>query len=553
MMNNDGYLADDLVEKIVAFVDREAGRDAPLHADDEAMIRRLIDEDPAVRQWVDGLRATNAGLDSLLDDVAAVEVPDELVTLIRSHGTDGVTVMPSPAGDITGSADLQASAGGGVVAMPQVAPRRRSYGPLAAAASIALMISSGALYYIYNDALAERTRLQAAVASATEEAETRGRALADAETELQRLTGLAEQASSLRLESTDQLLANEDAIQQLRVEQAALEGRYDALEADNQRLNELLEQRRTQVADSDADRDRLVEDLTKARRTLADAETQSATTRATLNADVQNLNARLEQREQELAILKSELEASEGRSTVASADLAQVREEQAELERRLATAELDKQQLAAAANEAEAAVNEATAEAAQQLATLEAELANSTGRLATVVAGLTAAEEGRQEALQSVVGLQADLATSRSWLGQIAQYHRVYASTSRRHLVEVGADELDHIQTWLTNMIGREIIVPDLTDFDVTFAGARLLAINDRPVAQLIYLDADDQPLAFCITSQTGGAKDPTLSVNRNLNLVDWRDGRHGYAVVGWSDPTLLNTLTSAIQPLYDL
>ena len=57
----DSGLSDEIAEKIVAFVDREAGRDAPLTADDEALVRRLIAEDPAARTLADELRATNTG------------------------------------------------------------------------------------------------------------------------------------------------------------------------------------------------------------------------------------------------------------------------------------------------------------------------------------------------------------------------------------------------------------------------------------------------------------------------------------------------------------
>ncbi|MGI9416978.1 MAG: hypothetical protein ACR2RA_03960 [Geminicoccaceae bacterium] len=543
----DSGLSDEMAEKIVAFVDREAGRDAPLTADDEAAVRQMITDDPAVRALVEELRATNAGLDTLLDDVAAVEVPDRLVAMIQGHGANAIA---APAfGERRSETEDEAGDDGDVVALAQPAMPRRSYGPLAAAASIALLISSGALFHVYNTSTTERTQLQAVVASTTEEAETRGRALADARAELNRLAGLAEQASTQRRETADQLMANEEAVQRLEVERAAIEGRYAALEGENERLNELLETQRAEIAESEAARDRISTDLADARQALTDAEATAADTQATLTAEVENLANRLDQRAQEVASLADELEAGEQRSETASAVLARIREEQASLERRLAAAELDKQQLQAERQAAE----DATSEAEQRLATLQADIQDAESRLATVVAGLTASEAGRREAVQAVFGLEAELAASKSWLGQIAQYHRVYASTARRHLVEVGADELDHIQEWLTKMLGRQILVPDLTDFGVTFAGARLLGINEKPVAQLVYLDADDQPLALCIIPSTGDAKDPTLSTNGELNLVDWRDGQHGYAVVGWSDPSLLATLTEAIQPVYDL
>ncbi|MEM7041179.1 MAG: hypothetical protein AAF543_00065 [Pseudomonadota bacterium] len=541
----DSGLSDEMVEKIVAFVDREAGRDAPLTADDEAMVRRLIADDPAARALADELRATNAGLDTLLDDVAAVDVPENLVALIQGHAAKEIA---APA---FGRAESDGAAGpeGHVVDMQPPAVRRRSYGPLAAAASIAMMIASGALYQVYTTSEEERARLQAELAAATNETDASSRALADAEAEIRRLAGLADQASTQRRETADRLAANEEAIQQLEVERATLEGRYAALEGDHQALNEQLERQRTLIADSEAARDRVAADLAEARETLALAESSTTEVETTLTAEVEDLTARLDRREQELAALAVELEAGKEQSKSARAGLAEAQGEKEALERQLTTAESDRQQLLAEREVAE----QAASLAEQQLASLEAAVQNAESRLATVAAGLASAEAGRREAVQQVVGLEADLAASRSWLGQIAQYHRVYASTARRHLVEVGADELDHIQNWLTNMLERQILVPDLTAYGVTFAGARLLGINEKPVAQLVYLDANDQPLALCIIPSTGAAKNPTASTNGELNLIDWRDGRHGYAVVGWSDPDLLASLTQAIQPVYDL
>ena len=541
----DSGLSDEMVEKIVAFVDREAGRDAPLTADDEAMVRRLIADDPAARALADDLRATNAGLDSLLDDVAAVEVPQSLVALIQGHAANEVAAPAFGGADAGGTAE----SGTDVVQMQPPAARRRSYGPLAAAASIALMIASGALFHVYTSSEEERTRLQAELAAATGRTETSDRALADAEAEIRRLAGLAEQASAQRQETADRLAASEQALQELEVERAALEGRYAALDGDRQTLNQRLERQQAMIADGEAARDRIAADLADAREALALAESSTTEVEATLTAEMQDLAARLGERERELAALAVELEAGRERSEAVGANLAEVRDEKDALERELAAAEADKEQLLAEREAAE----QATDAAERRLASLEAAVQEAETRLATVAAGLASAEAGRRQAVQQVVGLEADLAASRSWLRQIAQYHRVYASTARRHLVEVGADELDHIQDWMTTMLGREILVPDLTDYGVTFAGARLLGINEKPVAQLVYLDADDRPLALCIIPSTGAAKNPTASTNGELNLIDWRDGRHGYAVVGWSDPDLLASLTQAIQPVYDL
>ena len=64
-MPTDTGISDELTEKIFAFVDREAGRDAPLSPEDEALVRDLLETDPAARALADEFRATNTGLDAM--------------------------------------------------------------------------------------------------------------------------------------------------------------------------------------------------------------------------------------------------------------------------------------------------------------------------------------------------------------------------------------------------------------------------------------------------------------------------------------------------------
>ena len=536
-------IPDELFEKIVTFVDREADPNAPLSTDEEAEVRRLIKDDPSVKALVEELRAANAQLDTMFDDVAAVEVPDQLVALIRGHGTEDVAVF-APKAENKGTSEE-----GDVVELKHPIGRRPYYGSLAAAASVGLIISCSALLYQYSSFDNERASLETALATATEKVEGQADELTDAAAELQRVALLAQQASDLTRQAADELAANEERMRQLEVEQAALQGRYAALEGENQRLGTLVEQQGNDLADSETARDRAMQQLAAAEQTLSTTQSQSASDRRALTAEIDRLTADLESEQQTVAALTEELTVNERIAQTASANLAKVTSEQADLERRLAEATINME----ASLAARLAADEAAAEAEQRLAAVEASQLHAEARLATVTEGLVAAETGRQAALQQVVGLEADLAASKSWLGQIAQYHRVYASTARRHLVEVGADERDHIQQWMTNMIGRDIPVPDLTGFGVTFAGARLLGINEKPVAQLVYLDQNDQPLALCIIPSSGEIKEASASTNQDLNLVDWRDGHFAYAVVGWSEPALLSTLAEAIQPVYEL
>lgn len=121
------------------------------------------------------------------------------------------------------------------------------------------------------------------------------------------------------------------------------------------------------------------------------------------------------------------------------------------------------------------------------------------------------------------------------WLADIADYHAVYASQGR-HLVEVGADESDHIETWLGNTIGASFTIPDMTEFGLTFEGGRLLVANGKPVAQLMYRDADGVVVALCLQRRNGESPDPPLFKEQTINgfdFVSWSAGEADYVVIG--------------------
>lgn len=121
------------------------------------------------------------------------------------------------------------------------------------------------------------------------------------------------------------------------------------------------------------------------------------------------------------------------------------------------------------------------------------------------------------------------------WLADIADYHVVYANQGR-HLVEVGADEADHIETWLGNTVGASFTIPDLTEFGLTFEGGRLLVANGKPVAQLMYRDAQGTVVALCLQRSNGATVGPPAFKEQTINgfdFVSWSAGDANYVVIG--------------------
>ncbi|MEO1292046.1 MAG: anti-sigma factor [Pseudomonadota bacterium] len=125
-----------------------------------------------------------------------------------------------------------------------------------------------------------------------------------------------------------------------------------------------------------------------------------------------------------------------------------------------------------------------------------------------------------------------EVAAAPGWLEDIADYHRVYAGQTR-HLVEVPAEEAEHIQTWLTATVGAEVRIPDLGDHGLTFQGGRLLVAAGKPVAQLMFTDAEMQVVALClIQSDTprDGFAERRIGA---FDMVSWGQKNANYVVVG--------------------
>jgi anti-sigma factor RsiW len=124
------------------------------------------------------------------------------------------------------------------------------------------------------------------------------------------------------------------------------------------------------------------------------------------------------------------------------------------------------------------------------------------------------------------------VAAAPGWLADIADYHRVY-SGQERHLVEVGADESDHIETWLTASIGAEVRIPDLSAFGLTFQGARLLVAAGKPVSQLMYLDTQGRVVALCqIGTDTPREGFGEQTINA-FDMVSWGGNGANFVIVG--------------------
>lgn len=143
----------------------------------------------------------------------------------------------------------------------------------------------------------------------------------------------------------------------------------------------------------------------------------------------------------------------------------------------------------------------------------------------------------------------ANVSAARTWLDDIADYHRVYSRQTAERLVEVPATD-DRIQSWLSASVGVNFALPDLTDKGLTFEGARLLVAAGKPVAQLLYKNEDGDVFAICFLKSQPGTADGkmTESMRDDIAMISWQKSGASYVVVGPSSDANLHQLADAVS-----
>lgn len=138
-------------------------------------------------------------------------------------------------------------------------------------------------------------------------------------------------------------------------------------------------------------------------------------------------------------------------------------------------------------------------------------------------------------------------------MDEVAEYHVVYARQGE-HQVELPADRRDELETWLGRVLHRQLTVPDLSAQGLAFRGGRLLVVEGRPVAQLLFLHPGDpeRPLALCVAKGRPGDQPIRLERKNGLNFAYWQSKGFVYVLVGWDNKQYLTRLADELAPILD-
>ena len=90
----------------------------------------------------------------------------------------------------------------------------------------------------------------------------------------------------------------------------------------------------------------------------------------------------------------------------------------------------------------------------------------------------------------------------------------------------------------ISQSLPQQVRLPDLKPWGLTFRGARLVVVDGKPAAQLVY-NTDNKaigPLALIIGSSKQPDIAPTFERRQDLNLLYWRHQGRASVLVGQSE-----------------
>jgi anti-sigma factor RsiW len=123
--------------------------------------------------------------------------------------------------------------------------------------------------------------------------------------------------------------------------------------------------------------------------------------------------------------------------------------------------------------------------------------------------------------------------------------HVIYAA-EKLHVVEVGADQKDHLVGWLSKRVGLRLVAPDFTSEGYSLVGGRLLPAAHRTAAQFMYQDASGARISLYVTDDPGRADTGFRFMQEdNARAFYWIDEGYGCAIAGTAPEAKLKKLAA--------
>ncbi|PRD55046.1 anti-sigma factor family protein [Phyllobacterium myrsinacearum] len=126
--------------------------------------------------------------------------------------------------------------------------------------------------------------------------------------------------------------------------------------------------------------------------------------------------------------------------------------------------------------------------------------------------------------------------------------YQVYAGDKGRP-VEIKASDQDSLVKWVSNRLGHNVSVPDLTGSGYRFMGGRVVATAHGPAGMFMYDDDNGTRLVMLTRAMAADKNSPMLSQSAGLvQRISWSKAGIGYSLVGPLSTEVLNPLANEMR-----
>jgi anti-sigma factor RsiW len=125
--------------------------------------------------------------------------------------------------------------------------------------------------------------------------------------------------------------------------------------------------------------------------------------------------------------------------------------------------------------------------------------------------------------------------------------HRTFV-VETAHPVEVDASRQAHLLQWISNRLGRQVAVPDLSGTGFRLMGGRVLPAADGPAAQLMYDDDRGTRLTIYLRIDRQDGAKMQYAQESGISTCYWANQGLGYAVSAATDQARLTRVADAVR-----
>ncbi len=130
-------------------------------------------------------------------------------------------------------------------------------------------------------------------------------------------------------------------------------------------------------------------------------------------------------------------------------------------------------------------------------------------------------------------------AANNLWLDNAAGYFKLVVAGGDNALIDVPAsgDSHEALQR-ISQSLTQQVRLPDLKPWGLNFRGARLVVVDGRPAAQLVYTTENKAigPIALIVGSSKQPDIAPSFDRRQGVNMIYWRHQGRAYVLVGEAD-----------------